>query len=438
MSTLQATEDQLNQEVERNYRHNFVFNALDGSTFWLGYSFITPSTILPVYISYFTSNNFLIGLIPMLSGACFLLPQLFTSNWVERLPRKIVVPVKLGFFTERVPIFLMAPAALLLAKDYPSLALVVFFILFAWHTLGAGLIAVGWQEMLAKVIPLDRRGRFLGITNFGGTATGILGATGAAWVLGHYSFPMGYVLSFTAASLFIFLSWIFLAQTREPAVISQRKQVSQITYLRSLPSVVKQDHNFRHYLITQAILALAGMGIGFLTISAVQRWNLPDSQAGTFTAAMLIGQAAANLLFGPLADRKGHKLVLEISALLGIASYGLAVLATGPAWFYLVFALRGASFAGGMLSGIMIAFEFSRPEIRPTYIGLASTLTGVAASLSPLVGSGIATLAGYQWLFVVSAAAGIAGYGMLKWWVQEPRHTVPVALRLSEAENVGG
>ena len=410
----------MEQEIEKNYKHNFIVNALDGTSFWFAYSFITPTTILPMFVSHLTNNNFFIGLIPVLSNACFLLPQLFTSNWVGRLPRKKVLPVNLGIFAERLPVMLLAPATFILAKSSPNLALLAFFILFAWHSTGAGLILVGWQDMIAKVIPPDRRGRFFGVTNFGGTITGVAGAAGVAWMLNRFVFPTGYGLSFMIAGIFIFISWVCLAMTREPAVPSTSEKISQLQYLRTLPAVLRNDRNFLRFLLSQCVIALSGMGIGFITVYATRRWQLPDSQAGNFTMVMLIGQAAANLIFGPLADRKGHKLILEISALLGVASYAAAVLAPSPTWFYLVFALRGAAFAGGMLSGIVIAFEFCAPEMRPTYIGLNNTIYGIVATVSPIIGSYLAGAPGYLWLFALSGLIGLVGFALMKWFVREP------------------
>ena len=409
------------QEIERHYKHNFTVNVLDGASFWLGYSFITPTTILPLYVSHLTHNPFLIGLIPMLSGACYLLPQLFTSNWVQRSPLKKVFPVKYGFFAERLPVFLMAPTTLLLAVRSPGLALVIFFLLFAWHAAGAGLIAVGWQDMVAKIIPANRRGLFFGLTQFGGMFTGVIGASGVAIALNRYPFPLGYALSFGAASLFILISWFFIAATREPPLYSQTEAVSQWEYLRSLPAIMRRDLNFQRYLTSQVVGAFGGMGIGFLTVYAVTHWQLPDSQGGNYTAAMMIGQAFANLLFGPLADRKGYKLVMEISIALGVLSFVIATFAPNPLWFYAVFALRGAANGGGMMSGVMIALEFSAPEMRPTYIGLSNTIYGIAAAIAPLAGSWLAETTGYGWLFGLSAASALAGLTLLHWLVREPR-----------------
>jgi MFS family permease len=260
-----------------------------------------------LYVSHFTDNEVVIGLVPAIFSGGWLLPQLFTANWVQRLPRKKIAPVRVGLFSERLPILLLALSAWWLPTDYPQLALVAFFLIFTWNQFGGGLIAVAWQDMVAKIFPTDRRGRFLGFSHFSGTAMGVLCAAAATWFLEQYGFPKGYALSFSVGAVCIFISWSFLALTREPAQVSEAPQVSQREYLRSLPAVVRSDTNFARYLLNQAVWALSGMGTGFVAVYAVQRWSLPDSIAGSFTAALLVGQAAGNLFFGPLADRKGFR-----------------------------------------------------------------------------------------------------------------------------------
>ncbi len=421
-------------EVERNYRFNFIVNFLDGTFFWWGASFIAPRTILPLYVSRLTDSSLAIGLLATISATAWLVPQLFTANWVQRMPLKKEAPVRIGLFTERLPVILLVPAAWL-ANRSPGLALALFFVLFAWHAGGAGLVAVGWQDMLAKVIPVDRRGRFLGVTNFGGTATGVLGAAAAAWLLDRYDFPDGYMYSFAAAAVLISISWIFLALTREPYQTNDEPVVSSREYWRRLPDVLRADRNFRRFLVSQVIVAWGGMALGFLAVYAVRRWQLPDSQAGDYTASMLIGQALSNLLFGALADRKGHKLVLELSALFGVSAVVLAYLAPSPNWFHLIFALVGANAAGSMLGGIMIVFEFTRPEMRPTYIGLSNTIIGVFNAITPMIGGWIVGTLGYRPLFAVAAALGAVGFALLRWTVREPRQGP--ALDVKQASGAG-
>ena len=194
-------------EIERNYRRNFLVNALDGASYWFGFSFIAPTIILPLYISHFTSNPLIDRLDPFhqhrrISPTAAVHLQLCRAG-----ARKKFFPVNLGFFLERMPVFFLAPSAYFLAINQPVLALITFFLLYTWYCGGAGLIIVGWQDMVAKIIPVDKRGRFFGITNFIGNASGILGALAVTFVLEKFTFPQGYVLSFTAAAILIFISW---------------------------------------------------------------------------------------------------------------------------------------------------------------------------------------------------------------------------------------
>jgi MFS family permease len=411
-------------EIERNYRWNFLVNSLDGASFWLGMSFFSSTIILPLFVSHFTNNPLLIGLIAFIGWGGVLLPQLFMANAVERTPRKKFFPVTLGFFLERLPLLLLAPAVYFLAVRQPALTLTLFFVLYAWHNFGAGVIIVGWQDMIAKIIPVEKRGRFFGITNFIGNGTGILGALAVPFVLKKYTFPLGYVLSFAVTAGLIFLSWVFISLTREPAVHSSKPSVSQGEYMRSLPAILRRDRNFRMYLLTQIIFSLSGMATGFLVVYSVRTWNLPDAQASGFMVALQVGLALANLFFGFLSDRKGHKMSLEICLALSVLALVLAIVAPGPGWFFLIFFLRGAVSAGTLISGISIVYEFTDAENRPTYIGLANTIPGITGAIAPLLGGWLAVAMGYRAMFILSALIGAVSWLLLRFYVREPRGTI--------------
>lgn len=412
----------IQRQVERDYRWNFVVNALDGASFWFGMSFISSTIILPLFVSRFTDNPLLIGLIPFLATAGTFLPQLFTANWVEHAPLKKFFPVTIGFFLERLPLFLLPPMVYFLATSQPTLTLILFFVLYAWHCFGVGVIIVGWQDMVAKIFPVDKRGQFFGITNFIGNGSGILGALALPIVLTQFGFPLGFVVSFAIAAGLIFLSWIFISLTREPAVYNNKPRVSELEYMRSLPAVLRRDRNFRMYLLAQIIFSFSGMATGFLIVYTAQTWNLADAEASGFTVALQIGLALANLFFGFLADRKGHKLSLEICFALSVLSLALALVAPSPWWFFLIFFLRGAVNAGMFISGISIVYEFTDPENRPTYIGLANTIPGVAGTIAPIIGGWMVGAVSYQAMFILSAAIGVLGWALLRFAVHEPRH----------------
>lgn len=406
-------------EVERNYRWNFAFNLLDVASFWIGLSFISSATIVPLFVSKLTSSQLAIGLVAIIAGSGWFLPQLFTANTVQRLARKKPVVVNLGFFTERLPIWLL-PISALLAVESPTLALILFFIGYAGHGLGAGLIATAWQDMIARCFPVDRRGRFFGVSTFVGSSVGIAAATVSAWLLAMLVFPTNFAASFALAALFITLSWAFISFTREPVQPGSRQRQSNRQFWSSLPDILRSDRNFRNFLIGRLLLVIGGMGVGFVTVAAVQRWQIGDGIVGLYTTFMLVGQTVGTLGFGLLADRRGHKISVELGGLALLIAFIIAWFAPAPQWYYVVFLLLGIVNGAMMVSGLMIVFEFSEPKMRPTYTGLTNTSLGVLGILTPLVGAWLASQ-NYDWLFAVSAAASLAGLVVIRWFVREPR-----------------
>jgi MFS family permease len=407
-------------ETEKRNRHNFIFNILDGTSFWFGYSFIAPGVILPLYVSHYTNNTVLIGLVAVISTMGYLVPQLFTANWVQRLPIKKVLPVNVGLFTERLPLFLL-PLTVLVFVHNARVALVSFFLLFAWHTIGAGVIAVAWNDMIAKIIPIARRGRFMGIQGFSGQAMGVIGASLAAWLLDHYAFPNGYVYSFAIGAVFVFFSWIFIAQTRELPVKTQEQAVSHRQFWSELPALMRSDRNFTRFILCMAVVNLSGLAWGFLAVYTLKHWNLLDGDVSLYNITLLVGTAAGNVIFGWLADRRGYKLVLELSALISVLAVVITIVAPSAIWFHLVFGLRGIS-AGGSFLGSMIALEFGPEAIRPTYIGLNNTSSGIVTGGAPLIGGALASVMGYSGMFQVAVVLGCLGLVLLHFLVIEPRN----------------
>ena len=420
------SDEEIAAEVERHYRWNFTVNLIEGASFFFGAGFASSSTIVPLFISKFTSSPLPIGLASVIAQGGWFLPQLFTANLVERLPRKKPVVVNLGFFLERLPVWLMTGAALVAGRSL-TLSLALFLISYAWYYLGAGLVATSWQDMVARCFPVDRRGRFWGITTFIGTGAGMLGAIFSTRILGGFAFPFNFAYLFSIAAISTTVSWFFLALTREPAQPVSAPRQSNREFWAGLPNILRHDHNFRRFLIARLTLAMGNMGFGFVTVAVVRRWQVPDSTVGVYTAVLLLGQALGNLILGFLADRFGHKLSLELSAAASGLAFAIAWLAPAAEWYYIVFALLGMNLGAILVSGILVVMEFCEPQRRPTYIGLANTSVGLVGVCVPLLGAWLASI-NYTWLFALSAGVNLVALVLMRYWVQEPRRTRVTAI----------
>src|SRR5439155_20277191 len=150
------------------------------------------------------------------------------------------------------------------------------------------------------------------------------------------------------------------------------------------------------------------------------RFHLQNADVAIFTAVLMASEAVGYVGLGALADRWGHKQVLEIATGLGLLALPLVVVAPAAAWFLPVFALVGASQAGYQLSGFTLVFSFSTPAERPTYIGVANTTLAPVAALGPLLAGWLAELASYNALFVALLTIGLVGMLALHWGVRAP------------------
>jgi MFS family permease len=230
-------------------------------------------------------------------------------------------------------------------------------------------------------------------------------------------------LCFLVGFLIVMVSWVALTFTVEPAQPPPAASIER-GYRKRLSAIVREDHNFRTYIFSRGLGYLGGMAFGFFAVYGVERFQLGDAQAAVFTAVMSAVGMLSNVIWGLMGDRHGHKLVMEWSTALWAGALLLALLARSGIVYYGVFALVGAANAGFILSDLSIVMEFGPEAQRPTYIGLARTLSAPFLFVAPLIGGAVAQVWGYPWLFALALALTLASLVMLRLRVAEPRNVV--------------
>ena len=407
--------------LQRNATWNFIVNTLDLTFYNLAVSFVFGSTVLALYASYLTESAVLIGLIPAIQSVGYFWPQLLASRRAEQHPRKLPAVRKISVM-ERLP-YLFVTLGILLWPDAPRwLAYAILAISLALATGSGGLAGPGWNSMLAKVIRPAWRGRMFGISHAAGALLGVGGARLSGHILQNYAYPISFGICFGLCFIFQVMSWICLSLNREPAKDPQREALSVGAYWRHLPQVLRENPNFARYLIAQTLLTLGAMATSFYVVYARNRFQVGDAFAANLTIAALISQAASLPILGWLADRRGHKWLLERSALFGIAGILLILVSPSAAWLYGVFMLVNIAASGSRVAGLSIIMEFCEPDAVPTFSALASTLLGIPVLLAPLLGGWIVEVGGFRMIFLVSLAVALLGWAMMRWSVREPRH----------------
>jgi MFS family permease len=424
--TVEAAERILRRYANRN----FILNVLDGGFFYLGLALVSRYTVLPLLVERLSGERWVQGLIPTIAYSGWFLPGLVIAPLIASLPRRLPFLLTATLF-ERLP-FLLLGLLLLFAPEAPALVLLgAFLLLFVVHSFAAGVASVPWQDYISRIISGNRWGIFFGLQAGIGGALGVGGAALATFILATQPFPqsIGYLSLICFAAMVV--SFAFLAASIEPAQPAQPAQ-SVLSFLRGIRPLLGRDAAFRRYLIGRAAISLALLGHNFLTAAALERFNLPNEDVGPFTAALLASQAVSNLALGALADRWGHKQVLELSTGLGMGAILLGVLAPAPEWFLLVFVLVGAAQAGYMLTGFTLVFSFSTPAERPTYIGVTNMALAPVAVFGPLLAGALAEATSYAALFTILLAVGLFGFSQMHWRVPTPARAEAAPVATSE------
>jgi MFS family permease len=413
-------QQEFERQVEANFGWNFGANLWDIAFITFGMSLVSQTTIMPLLVSELTASKIVIGLIPVIYRLGFLLPQFLTANFSERLRVSKPFVMLLGGLGERVPYLLIGLVVLWLAVPAPTLTLALFYLLLATTATTNGMATPAWFSMIAKVIPVHRRGLWSGVARSLGALLGIAGGAFSGRLLTNWPFPQNYGYSFLAAFAFVAISWLGLAANREPASPSVKPHTSLGSYLRRLPEVLRRDNNYVRFVISRSVAIVGAMAGGYFVVYGKENIEGALEQVGTLTAILIGTQAVTNLLWGLLADRKGHKVVLCAAAAFMAVTATIAWLASSPAWLWVTFGLLAVSMSGESVSRMNIILEFCAPEDRPTYIGLTNTLLA-PATLAPILGGALATWFSYRGMFVVAAIFSVAGSVLLAFWVKEPR-----------------
>lgn len=418
-------EDTPNPKIAKHFRRNFLVNTGDLVSWNFGDSFVSIDTILPVFVSTITPSPILIGMVRAIWQAGWFIPQLFLAPAVEKRNRQLPLVLLLGIF-ERLPILIIGLAILWFPKLTPDMAVIVFILLYTWKSVAGGFSALPWQEMIARVIPVTRRGRFIGIGFFLGRLMGVFGGVLAGIVLSRIVYPTNYATLFFITFICVSISWAFLSRTKEPvAEVHPATEAGRLSQFKRLVAIIRQQNNFRNYLISRGLAYMGSMAYGFVAVYVIQSYGLPDTYAAVFTTILFASGTVGYIFWGGIGDRIGHKRVIIASNLIWIAGLLLLILMPSFSWVYLVFALMSVSSTGGMVGDFNIAMEFGSEPERPTYIGLSKTLTGPVVLAAPLLAGVAVNLLGYMTMFVFSLAFSVLAVVVLWLKVKDPRYPLP-------------
>ena len=407
------------------YRRNFGFGVANGAMWMLGDTLIHPSLVLALFVSQISSSNLLVGLVPALSTGVWFLPQLLAAGIVQGKERQLPYAVWSAVI-RALSIAALGSVGFVIGDKSPSTLLICFFVAYTIYNLSAGFANVPMVEISARVVPPNRRGFYFGQRSFWGGVLGFIAGFIIQRILsGTEPFPHNFSVLFFASFFVLALGAYTASMMVEPRSSSVRTGVTLLGQLRDAPRLLANVH-FRRFLIFRSFLSMSAIADPFFIVYAKEELGAPVSIVGFYIAAIAVTQFASNLVWSPLADRLGNRLVLQLSALMRMTIPVVALalpplfrwspiaarLPGGPATLYytfgLVFAIYGFALAGQNLANMTYVLDIAPDHERGAYVGLINTFLGVVAFV-PVIGGTLVDAFGFQFLFLIAFLITLVG-----------------------------
>ena len=402
-----------------NLKRNYIGNYLHGMLGMTGFRLVNAPTFLPAYLHALSGSNTVVGLGLALQQLGGMISPIFGATQIEH--RKTVMPAAMWMGgLARMQILGMAAAGWLLRGQPQIIAILAFMFLFG---LFMGAQRVVFSMLMAKVIPISRRGRLQAWRN----ATGGLIAAGLAyfagrWFVGPNLFGNGYGVTFIFAFVLTSLGLTALNMLlREPEPPTTREAGRFRDRLRDAPALILGDRGYMFFLLVQMLATASRLAAPFYILYAAATIQMTGAKLGLLSLAFLGADTLSNLVWGYLGDKAGFRVVLLLSLVVWIGATGLLMGAHDITLFAAAFFGLGAGQSGYMMAAQTMILEFGQRDDMPMRIAFSATAEGIMAAAGPLAGGIMATALGYPTVFAVSIGFLLASLVLLVAAVKEPR-----------------
>jgi MFS family permease len=405
-------------------KHNIIMHIGDGAGFAFAIGFISPTTILPIFIEKIGGNAIAIGAIPILwtVGANF--PQFFFGQ--QKYNEKLVKPVMLRYvIIHRISFLVLGIFTFFFLEYIPSTILVPLVLALLCTTAILGSVpGPRWVTYFAKTTPTKLRGRLLSVRLLLSSALGMIAGSVIIVILSTFKYPHNFAILFFACFVFLMISYFFLKNVNEPEEkVREDNSPVKIKKFQKAVSLIKENERLRNYLIADSLLLISLTASAFYEVYAIGKFQLPTSYAGSFTIILMGGMVLGNIIFGYIGDVFGHKVNLTIMAASLVLANFTALISINPLTYGIVFVF--VAFAQGLQGVSRLAFivELTGETNTTLYASLLNSATAPTAIFGIIAGI-IISFVGYPIVFGIYGLISIFAIYWIYKKVIDPRQVL--------------
>ena len=393
-------------------KKSFPRLAAAGIFFQGGAAAVDSSTIIATLVHGLTGSAFAVGGASAILRYGWLFPQLFVAYFAQRSRRRMPFYM-VGAFGRATCLLLIAGVLATAGGLSETLVIVLFFGLWTLYAFVSGIVAVPYNDIIARSVKSARRSRLLAIRFFGGGLLALGVAAAAHRFFNTFDFTGGYAAVVLLGAGLLFVSSVSFVSAGEPASPPSRSGESGFAdFLREGVEVFRGDRRFRLFVYSQWLGGAVMMALPFYVLQA-SAFQDTLSDVAFLLGAQTTGALLSNALWGWWGDRHGKRSLLEGVALLRTLPPLLTILLVSVvgflgvpalAGFAAVFLLLGALINGGTIAMLGYLMEISPDDQRPAYSGYFNAIVAPAALL-PIAGAAIVEATSLTGVFAVSLGA---------------------------------
>ncbi|MFM7107797.1 MAG: MFS transporter [Planctomycetaceae bacterium] len=409
------------------------------NTFWLechqivlrvGWIFKTETIIMPAVLDAVVDSGVLRGLLPVLNRGGQSVPPLFFAGPLARRPVKKWSLVRTSLAMAACFAALAVAWGPLEARR-PDLLAAVFLVLYALFSMTNGLNQLVAAALQGKLVPPGHRGRAMVVSVTVGSAAAI---AAALVLLGPWlGTPGGFQKIFATTAAFFALSALIPPLLDEPpdeiVPAAGHPPSGGLAALRHAAAdwrrTLRSDPALMRLAVVAACFSAVIMLFPHYQAFARDRLGSAIGSLLTWVVVQNAATAAASVVAGPVADRRGTRIVLTglvaLSAITPLVVAALSLVPHGVAatWFWIVYAPLGLNpISLKLFTNYALEIAPAAAE-HPRYVSVVGAALAAPFVLSPAVGWAVDAI-GFRPVFVAGAAVIAAG-AVVALGLPEPR-----------------
>ena len=400
---------------------------------------LLPSLILAFFVAELTPSYATIGLVPAIAVGFWTLGRLpahlLAKSRRQQQPWAFASAVVRAAAIGILAVVTSRTDPAELSQSARPLILTLFLCLIA-YSLAGGFGSFAQGALLQSSIVSETWGAFVRRRTGWSALLSILAAVVVARSLGNsaFAFPGGYGRLFLLATVCLVIVAALIAVMREPWAAASAPGASN-TPPRAWRQLL-QDTRYRRFLLFRVLLSSTAAVDPFLFLYAVTRLGAPVTKIGDYVILGVLGWIVSAPVWFWVERRSGARTLLQSAAVVRLIAPAIALSTPPLAAIGLIqerlsdatalttaygaaFFVVGAALAGQSRGNYDYLSALAPHQILPAYTGLTNAILAVVA-FSPVLGGILIERFGYEALFGVAAAIGLATVFAGGWLAETP------------------